>query len=308
MSRVSQDTEYMGGCAAEHMSLPVPITEGTSAEEPLSGGMSRESSNGEPHSKSNSSPVRPSDSASDRVDEIKRRTLEYQREFSFDGYMTVRKELFAHLRDPAISIRNDSITFNTACIEGLEDVVYIKLHINESLKRLAITPCSKDDKNALRWCIAKPDKRRSRKIIGKPFSQMLYRFMGWDTNKWYKLMGFKITIENGSSAYIFDLTMSEEHQTVKRRRRKKAEEAGAADGTTVPANKSANPAEAPDNHAARSDGENTEENTQKPDVVPRPKPRLSDRIIASFGDSVKDTDRMMKEQNLSGYSSVGDSK
>lgn len=36
----------------------------------------------------------------------------------------MRKELFAHLRDPAIVIRKDSITFNTACITGLEDVVY----------------------------------------------------------------------------------------------------------------------------------------------------------------------------------------
>ena len=37
-------------------------------------------------------------------------------------YQVVRKELFAHLRDPAIVIRKDSITFNTACITGLEDV------------------------------------------------------------------------------------------------------------------------------------------------------------------------------------------
>ena len=42
--------------------------------------------------------------------------------FSYDGYQVVRKELFAHLRDPAIVIRKDSITFNTACITGLEDV------------------------------------------------------------------------------------------------------------------------------------------------------------------------------------------
>ena len=31
--------------------------------------------------------------------------------FSYDGYQVVRKELFAHLRDPAIVIRKDSITF-----------------------------------------------------------------------------------------------------------------------------------------------------------------------------------------------------
>ena len=47
------------------------------------------------------------------------RTEELQNTFSYDGYQVVRKELFAHLRDPAIVIRKDSITFNTACITGL---------------------------------------------------------------------------------------------------------------------------------------------------------------------------------------------
>ena len=50
---------------------------------------------------------------------------ELESTFSYDGYQVVRKELFAHLRDPAIVIRKDSITFNTACISGLEDVVYV---------------------------------------------------------------------------------------------------------------------------------------------------------------------------------------
>lgn len=49
------------------------------------------------------------------------RTEKLQNTFSYDGYQVVRKELFAHLRDPAIVIRKDSITFNTACITGLED-------------------------------------------------------------------------------------------------------------------------------------------------------------------------------------------
>ncbi len=39
---------------------------------------------------------------------------ELESTFSYDGYQVVRKELFAHLRDPAIVIRKDSITFNTA--------------------------------------------------------------------------------------------------------------------------------------------------------------------------------------------------
>lgn len=63
-------------------------------------------------------------SAEQAENERDARAEELQSTFSYDGYQVVRKELFAHLRDPAIVIRKDSITFNTACITGLEDVVY----------------------------------------------------------------------------------------------------------------------------------------------------------------------------------------
>ena len=94
------------------------------------------------------------------------RAEELESTFSYDGYQVVRKELFAHLRDPAIVIRKDSITFNTACITGLEDVVYVHVMFNSDLKRIVVRGCDENDKDALRWCIAKPDKRKSRKICG----------------------------------------------------------------------------------------------------------------------------------------------
>ena len=104
------------------------------------------------------------------------RTAELEQSFSYDGYQIVRKELFAHLRDSAITIRKDSVTFNTACIEGLEDVVYIHMMFNRELKRIVVEGCDENDKDALRWCIAKPDKRKSRVIKGK-FSQRTKRRM-----------------------------------------------------------------------------------------------------------------------------------
>ena len=76
---------------------------------------------------------------------------ELESTFSYDGYQVVRKELFAHLRDPAIVIRKDSITFNTACISGLEDVVYVRVMFNSDLKRIVVRGCDENDKDALRW-------------------------------------------------------------------------------------------------------------------------------------------------------------
>lgn len=105
------------------------------------------------------------------------RAEELESTFSYDGYQVVRKELFAHLRDPAIVIRKDSITFNTACITGLEDVVYVHVMFNSDLKRIVVRGCDENDKDALRWCVAKPDKRKSRKMSCKPLPS-------WSIRRW----------------------------------------------------------------------------------------------------------------------------
>lgn len=133
---------------------------------------------------------------------------ELESTFSYDGYQVVRKELFAHLRDPAIVIRKDSITFNTACISGLEDVVYVHVMFNSDLKRIVVRGCDENDKDALRWCIAKPDKRKSRKMSCKPFSELVYNEMGWDNDCRYKILGYRINFE-GETLYVFDLLVPE---------------------------------------------------------------------------------------------------
>lgn len=133
---------------------------------------------------------------------------ELESTFSYDGYQVVRKELFAHLRDPAIVIRKDSITFNTACISGLEDVVYVHVMFNSDLKRIVVRGCDENDKDALRWCIAKPDKRKSRKMSCKPFSELVYNEMSWDSDCRYKILGYRINFE-GETLYVFDLLVPE---------------------------------------------------------------------------------------------------
>ena len=113
---------------------------------------------------------------------------ELESTFSYDGYQVVRKELFAHLRDPAIVIRKDSITFNTACISGLEDVVYVHVMFNSDLKRIVVRGCDENDKDALR-CDCR-----------------------------YKILGYRINFE-GETLYVFDLLVPEIfHESQKRKK------------------------------------------------------------------------------------------
>ena len=85
----------------------------------------------------------------ENTENIDQKALELAQDFSYDGYQVVRRELFAHLREPAVVIRRDSVTFNTACIAGLEDAVYIQILVNQDNKRMVVRKCEENDKDAL---------------------------------------------------------------------------------------------------------------------------------------------------------------
>lgn len=204
------------------------------------------------------------------MSEADRKAEELQRNFSFDGYQVVRRELFAHLRDPAVTIRRDSVTFNAACISGLEDAVYIHLMINPDTKKMVVRKCDENDKNALRWCVAKDDKRKSRNVTSRPFSDMLYKLMGWEKRNRYKILGYRIKYEYQGTAedlYIFDLIETEVFNDTKRK-----------DPNFV-------------DELADDPNENTAD---------KPKPFLSDNLTGTYGMPIEDNQRAL-QLNINGY-------
>lgn len=168
----------------------------------------------------------------DKKEIVDQKAIELAEDFSYEGYQVVRRELFAHLREPAVVIRRDSVTFNTACIAGLEDAVYIQILVNQDNKRMVVRKCEENDKDALRWCVAKPDKRKSRKMTNKIFSAMMYEMMGWNLDCRYKILGHKITFED-ETIYVFDLMETEIFLDIKGKRAKKDTE---SQSTTESAN------------------------------------------------------------------------
>lgn len=153
------------------------------------------------------------------IESYDERAAEIEKNFSYDGYQIVRREMFAHLREPAITIRKDSITFNTACIEGLEDAVYINIMVSDDEKRIVIRKCEENDMESVRWCVAKADKRKSRNIKGE-FSKGIYELMEWTEGCRYKVLGHRISYE-GDTLYVFEL---ERYEKFKERRKRTKEE------------------------------------------------------------------------------------
>ena len=211
----------------------------------------------------------------EQMSEREQRRTEIEQSFDYDGYQVARRELFAHLRDPAIVIRKDSVTFNTACIAGLEDVVYVNIMFNSTLKRLVVKGCNENDKDALRWCVVKPDKRKSRKMSCRLFSELLYKEMGWASDCRYKILGYRIEFE-GESLYVFDLVAAE---VFHERKKKQSDE-------VIPTEASA-------------------ENKEEVQPVNTRKGYYPDDIAGSFGLPVEQHRQESEVRQMDGYVSVG---
>ncbi len=128
--------------------------------------------------------------------------------FSYDGYQVARREFFSHKFDPSLTFKGNSITFNNACISSLDGVVYVQVLVNPDEKKLVIRPCAEGARDAIRWCIAKTEKRKSRQITCLPFTTKIYSIMNWENLYYYKLQGTRINYD-GQEIYIFDLTSDE---------------------------------------------------------------------------------------------------
>lgn len=143
-----------------------------------------------------------------REERLEAKRLAEEASFSFAGYQVVRREFISHRFDPAMTIRGNSITFNNSCISKLEDATYIQFLINPTERKLAIRPCDEGARDAVRWCVVRGDKRKSREITCRPFTEKLYELMGWEEIYRYKLQGMRISYQ-GENLYLFDLGAKE---------------------------------------------------------------------------------------------------
>ena len=223
----------------------------------------------------------------DEKEIVDQKAIELAEDFSYEGYQVVRRELFAHLREPAVVIRRDSVTFNTACIAGLEDAVYIQILVNQDNKRMVVRKCEENDKDALRWCVAKPDKRKSRKMTNKIFSAMMYEMMGWNLDCRYKILGHKITFED-ETIYVFDLMETEIFLDIKGKRAKKDTE---SQSTTESANN------IEETVSSNTDNERSAEEIKRKNRIPF----YPEEWIDSFGLQVEEHRKALEINMLDGY-------
>lgn len=122
------------------------------------------------------------------------------------GYQVTKAELFSHTREPAVTIWENRVKFNMACLRRFPGVTHIQILIHPEQKRLIIRPCDPDAPDSLRWAKGGGEKEVSnRDLICKLFAAKVFDLMGWDKRYRYKMMG-KPAVYNDEVLFLFKLT------------------------------------------------------------------------------------------------------
>ncbi len=96
------------------------------------------------------------------------------------GYEIVRVQYFSTMQNPAMTISNGRLRFNTACLKKFEDVEYVELLLNSVDRCIAIRPCEKDNPNAIRWGRLKEGRWCASTLGCRGLTKTLFDIMEWE--------------------------------------------------------------------------------------------------------------------------------
>lgn len=132
-------------------------------------------------------------------------------DFNFDGFQVVRREFFAHMREPSCTFNNCKFYVNLACLTKFPTSDFAQVLINREKKILALRPCSEGARDSFQWCSISKDKRKPKQITCRLFFAKIVSMMGWDPNHRYKMLG-KLIHSNNEYLLAFDLTAYETYK------------------------------------------------------------------------------------------------
>jgi hypothetical protein len=107
-----------------------------------------------------------------------------------------------------ITLSTDNIWFSTECIRKFKKELYVEMLIHPSEHLLAVRPCAKEYRNAVRWAKINEVNYNPRDISGAAYLSTLYAILGWNTECRYRIRGVRRQKEN-ESVVIFDMRDTE---------------------------------------------------------------------------------------------------
>ena len=131
--------------------------------------------------------------------------------FDFEDFQVVRREFFAHLREPSVTFNECKFQVNMACLTKFPNCDFAQVLVSQEEKILALRPCAEGAKDAYMWCGVSKGKRKPKAITCKLFFAKIVSLMNWNPKYRYKLLG-RLIHAHGEYLIAFDLNAPEVYQ------------------------------------------------------------------------------------------------
>ena len=132
-------------------------------------------------------------------------TADVKKSLDLTGYEIVRVQYFSTMQNPAMTISNGRLRFNTACLKKFENVEYVELLLNSVERCIAIRPCDKNNPNAIRWGRLKEGRWCASTLGCRGLAKTLFDIMEWDEDLRYRFRGqFLEQGDNKMMLFAFD--------------------------------------------------------------------------------------------------------
>ena len=126
---------------------------------------------------------------------------------SLDGFQVVRSQYFSRILEPAMTLWNSSISFNTICFTHLNNCDMVQILVHEKEKTILIRPVNSKDPDAINWKKKNP---KYAKLECRAFAKRIYELWGLDEKYRYRAMGRLVQSEKEKKVMlIFNFKDSE---------------------------------------------------------------------------------------------------
>lgn len=126
----------------------------------------------------------------------------------------VSRVLTPRIKDIVATIRPDGITFNTASVRSMIDVVFIQMHMDRATHILFVSPCEEYDKDSKQWCSVKNGLRTSKKISGRGFGDKIYKLMNWSKGYSFCVRGYPARQRGTEDEYMLAFELDDFSRTL----------------------------------------------------------------------------------------------
>ena len=123
---------------------------------------------------------------------------------NLSGYEVVRAQYFSTLQNPAMTISNGKLRFNTSCLKKFEDVEYVELLLNSVDRCVAIRPCEKGNPNAIHWGRLKEGRWCASTLGCRGLAKTLFDIMEWEEGLKYRFRG-QFVEQGDNKLMLFEL-------------------------------------------------------------------------------------------------------